>query len=62
MWVLETSILVGRGPTVECGNNSVKVFIVDGSLDLGLEMEIVEVDNQVDSHCYCPSLRSGEIG
>ena len=38
MWVLETSILVGRGPTVECGNNSVKVFIVDGSLDLGLEM------------------------
>ena len=37
-WVLETPILVGRGPTVDCGNNSVKVFILDGSLDLGLEM------------------------
>ena len=37
-WVLETPILVGRGPTVDCGDNSVKVFILNGSLDLGLEM------------------------
>lgn len=37
-WVLETPVLVGRGPTVDCGNSSVKVFILNGSLDLGLEM------------------------
>ena len=40
-----------------------KVFILDRyTLIWDLSWEIVDVDNQLDSYCYHPSLKSGEIG